>query len=236
MDNKKKNERSQVIRFISNNLMKLQVLDIEESETPDFILKLLNKKISIEHTQLIDPKTKQREKYLNKIIDVAHDKFMRNYSSNLNVHIIFKNIQLNSGKNSENNYADEVFRLIEEIYLNNKNFEFRLNSKKIDKIKFPTIEDVYVTNEDNFDYWQTFGAFLVEHLDINYFIKKISNKEKRLKNYHDKFDENWLLFVSNLGDKSSAYRTELLDLKKINSSFDKIFIFDFIADKIVIVK
>lgn len=55
MDKKKINERKQLVQFVSNEKLKFRVYKIENSETPDFIVNIDKKLISIEHSRLIKP-------------------------------------------------------------------------------------------------------------------------------------------------------------------------------------
>ena len=146
MDKKKELEKHHLINFISNEKMKLLVNNIKESETPDFVLSIGDKKISVEHTRLIYPELKQIESYKNKIIDNARIKFEEKYNKELYLLITFNNIILKAGKKAQENYTKEVFNLVESIYLNNKGFDFQVESKrKVEKVS-ELIESFTVSN------------------------------------------------------------------------------------------
>lgn len=235
--NKKKQiERYQLEKFISNETLKFLVYDIKESETPDFIVNIDKKLISIEHTRLINPELQKIEAYRDKIIKKAQKLFEEKYSDKLYVLVTFKNIILKSGKVEEENYTQEVFKLIEEIYLNNKKYSFRIKSKKNREKVSQTIESFSVNNIDNFSHWQHFGAYLVDWIDMDWLQSIINKKESNIKNYSNQFYENWLLLVSDFGTKASANRTDLVDFSIIKTKFDKVYIHNYIADEVTIVK
>src|SRR5690606_10258091 len=117
--------------------------------------------ISIEHTRLINPQLQQVENYRDRIIKTAQKRFESKYSDRLYALITFRNIQLKGGKIAEEKYVDEVYNLIEQIYLNNRSFEFRIDSKRHKEKVSATIESFSVDNVQNFSQWQHFGAYLV---------------------------------------------------------------------------
>jgi hypothetical protein len=236
MENKKLIEREQLEKFISNEKMKFIVHNITNSETPDFIVNINKRNISIEHTTLIHPELKKVENYRNKIIDNAKKKFEEKYSDYIYTLVTFKNIQLKSGKKEEQKYTDEVFKLIEQIYLTNKNFKFNISSKRRRDNVSEIIEYFSVDNVHNFSHWQHFGAFLVDWIDVNWLQKIILKKENNLGKYANNFNENWLLLVSNFGTKPSAYRTDFIDFSVIKSKFDKIYLYCYREDEVQIIK
>jgi hypothetical protein len=101
---KKEREKYILIEFISE--LKLPVISIEASETPDFYLKtmLLNntkkeKLISIELTKIINPNLKKREAIGNKIIELAKDEFLKLFPKiKLVVFVYFENYFLSEKK------------------------------------------------------------------------------------------------------------------------------------------
>ena len=131
MDNKKKTERLHLEKFVSNERMKFFVYDIENYETPDFIVNINEKIISIEHTKLINPELYEIEKYKDKIIKDAQKRFEEKYSEELYVLITFREIPLKAGKIERQKYINEVYNLIEQIYLNNQKFDFKISSIRI---------------------------------------------------------------------------------------------------------
>jgi hypothetical protein len=235
-DKKKQIERFHLEKFVSNENLKLLVYGIENCETPDFEVNINNRLVSIEHSRLINPQLQQVEQYRDKIIKLAQKRFEDKYSDKLYVLITFKNIVLDGGKIAEQNYIDEVFNLIEKIYLDNKFFEFKIHYKRQRKIISKFIESFSLDNIQNFSHWQHFGAYLVEWIDFDWLIGIIKRKEQNIDKYSKKYDENWLLLVSDFGTKASANRTDFIDFSVIKSKFDRIYIHSYMTDEVTKVK
>lgn len=236
MNNKKEIERYELRKFLSNEEMKFLVYKIIDSETPDFEVIINKNNISIEHTKLILQEKRQVEEYLKKIVRLAQNKFNEKYDDDLYVLITFKNKIFEGGKMEEQKYVDEVFQLVESIYLNNKDFEFSIHSKYNKFSITKNIETFSIYNNRKMNHWQTFGAWKVDFIDLKWLEKNIKIKEEKIEKYEKTFYENWLLFIANFGDKSSSLRTDFTDFSEIKSKFDKIFIYSFIEDKVTVVK
>lgn len=229
-------ERNHLTSFISNSKLNLLVYGIEDSETPDFIVNIDNKLISIEHTRLINPHLKKIEQYRERIIKSAQIKFEKKYSAQLYLLVTFNNIILKSGKIAEQKYINEVFTLIENVYLCNKDYEFIVHSKKRKARVSELIESFSVDNSRNFSNWQHFGAYLVDWIDMEWLTEVIEKKENNIERYQNKFSENWLLLVSDFGTKASSHRFDKIDFSEIKTKFDKIYLYSFRADEIEILK
>lgn len=237
MDKKKLIERKELIKFISNEKIPLRVYNILDSETPDFILKMINKEISIEHTRLIKPKLQQTEKYKERIVENAQKIFEEKYPfEKLYVMITFNNIPLKGGQRAQENYTNEILTLIEQIYLNNKSFDFSLSSKMSIESLTHTIESINIDNIQKFSCWQSFDSFIVEQIDVEWLKQVIQKKGDNIGKYKSSFDENWLLLVADLGSKASSHRIDLMDFSLIQSKFDKIYFYEYRADEICIIK
>ncbi|PKB15208.1 hypothetical protein [Flavobacterium sp. 5] len=236
MSTKKEIERHHLTSFISNEKLKLLVYGIEDSETPDFIVNIDKKLISIEHTRLINPHLQKVEQYRERIIKNARIRFEEKYSAKLYLLVTFNNIILKSGKVAEEKYTTEVFTLIENIYLCNKDYEFTIHSKNRKAKVSELIESFSVDNTRNFSNWQHFGAYLVDWVDMEWLKDVIEKKENNIERYQKQFYENWLLLVSDFGTKASSHRFDRIDYSGIKTKFDKIYLYSFRADKIEIVK
>lgn len=232
---KKQIERYHLERFISNESLKLVVFAITEDERPDFSLKLKDRQISIEHTRLLNPDLQEKEQYKDKIIKSAQKLFENKYREKLYTLITFHDDVIQSGKKNQESYVNHVFSTIEEIYLNNKNFEFHLSSKRMDNIS-DLIENIDINNKLNFSHWQHFGAYSVEMIDKEWFIDVIKRKEQNISKYVNKFDENWLLLVSDFGTEASTKSFAGFDFSEITTQFDKVYLYSFMPNSITIVK
>lgn len=236
MDKKKQIERYQLEKFVSNEKLKLLVYGIENCETPDFEVNINKQLVSIEHSRLINPQLQQVEQYKDKIIKLAQKRFEEKHPDKLYTLITFNNVVLEGGKIAEEKYVDEVFTLIERIYLDNKRFEFRINSRVNTQRVSQIIESFSVDNIQDFSHWQHFGAYLVDWIDMDWLKGIIKKKERNIEKYKKNYDENWLLLVSDFGTQASANRTDFIDFSGIESKFDKIYIHSYMADEITTVK
>ena len=236
MNKKKEIERHHLTSFISNKDLKFLVYEIEDSETPDFIVNIENNLISIEHTRLINPELKKVEQYRERIIQNARKRFRKKYKAELYVLFTFNNIRLKSGKSAEQKYTDEIFYLIENIYLCNKKFDFRVESRDRTSRVSELIRSFSVDSTRNFENWQHFGAYLVDYIDMDWLQKVITKKENNIQRYPKIFYENWLLLVSDFGTKSSAHRFDHIDFSQIKTKFDKVYIYNFRPDEVGSIK
>jgi hypothetical protein len=185
---------------------------------------------------LINPDLKKVESYREKIIKNAHKQFEEKYRAKLYLLVTFNNISLESGRIAEQKYSNEVFKLVEDIYLSNKDYDFRIDSRKRKARVSELIESFSVDNTRDFSHWQHFGAYLVDRIDMNWLQGIISKKEKNIERYPKEFYENWLLLVSDFGTKASAHDFDRIDLSRIKTAFDKVYLYSFRPDEIEIVK
>ncbi|MGY5253931.1 hypothetical protein [Sphingobacterium spiritivorum] len=236
MDKKKKIERDQFEKFISNEKLRLPVYDIEYSETPDFIAIINKKTVSVEHSRLINPMFQQIEQHKEKIIKNAQKKFEEKYSDKLYTLITFNDTPLKPGKHEEDKYTDEVFHLIEQIYLANRSFEFSVSSFSHRVKVSPSIESFSVNNTFDFSHWQHFGAYSVSRIDMDWLQNIIYRKDKNIDKYSRKFDENWLLLVSDFGTEASTNDFFDIDFSIIKSRFDKIYIYSYMMNQVITVR
>lgn len=236
LNNKKEIEKYHLTKFLSNENLKFLVYGVEESETPDFIVNIDKKLISIEHTRLINPDLKKKESYRDKIIKIAQKKFEKKYSEKLYSLITFNNIDLKFEKAERQKYINEVFKLIEDIYLCNKKYEFRIDSRKRKARVSELIKHFSVDNTRNHSHWQHFGAYLVENIDMDWLQSVISKKEKNIERYPKEFHENWLLLVSDFGTKASTHNFNRIDFTQIKTVFDRVYLYSYMTDSVEIVK
>ena len=232
---KKQIERYHLERFISNDNLGLIVYNIKEDETPDFSLKLKDKLVSVEHTRLVNPDLQQKEQYKDKIIKEAQKLFEEKYDEKLYVLITFQEDVLQLGIKNQRKYVKHVFDFVEQIFLNNQNFEFHIYSKLSEETT-EFIEGVNINNRDNFSHWQHFGAYSVDQIDKDWFKGIIHKKEQNISNYNGTFDENWLLLVSDFGTEASTKSFYGFDFSEITTQFDKIYLYSYMPDNITVVK
>ncbi len=223
---KKERELILLTDFISNSSLGLRVKKIVESETPDFIVKELKKDISVEITELIHPKLREKEIFREKLVDKAHKIFKEKYDAELYVLICFSNVPLKSKGKEFEKHANDLFKKIEDIYLPNKDLEFDVSTKR-DRFSTSFIDTISVSNKRDFENWQSFGAFKVDSVDKVWIDKVILDKELMIKNYSIEVKEHWLLIAANFGFKSDTHTFHYLLQNEFESKFDKIFIYKY---------
>jgi len=223
-----KKEREMILLrdFISNESLGLRVKRIDENETPDFVIQELTKAISVELTQLIHPGLMEREMFIEKLVDRAHKLFKEKYKAHLYVLITFSDIPINSTANGVSKLAEEVFRMVEEIYLPNRKHEFHISANYFDSDD-DWVERITISNNLEFEHWQPFGSFRVNEIDTNWVKKVINQKEQLIDKYNTLVDEKWLLLVSNFGFRSDTHSFHYLKQEKFQSRFDKIYLFKY---------
>ena len=230
---KKDLERTQLINFVSNKELGIPVIDIINNETPDFIVKSTKKQLSVEVTQLIYPKIKMQEAFQNNIVKDAEQLFLEKYDVMLQVYVTFRSYGLNASKTHSIKYSQQIFEIVERIYISNQEFEFNVSSRNKRRPFNSFIDSITIKNDFNFSGWQPFGAYKVDKIDEEWLMKKIASKGEKIKKYEKTFDENWLLLISSLGHKSSAHDFAFMNIKPIPSLFDRIYIYEYMQDRII---
>lgn len=221
---KKKFELILLKDFISNKDLNLKIKTIIEGETPDFVIQELTKNISVELTRLIHADTIQKEAFQEKLVAIAQSLFKEKYDEELYVLVTFSDIPIKCSTGEIKIYADELFKIVEEIYLPNRNHEFHVSSKFNRHIN-SYIDRITISNDRDLENWQPFGAFRVNYIDINWIKEVIRGKEKNLHKYSHNFKENWLLLVANFGHQSSAHRFDHLTRQQIETEFDAVYLY-----------
>jgi len=212
--------------FISNKGLKLRVKSIIESESPDFIIEELSRNISVELTRLIHPDTIQKEAFQEKLVEIAHKIFKEKYDEELYVLVTFSDIPIKCKGVEIKKYAEEIFKIVEEIYLPNRKHEFHVSSGREKPINF-YVDHISISNHMGLENWQPFGAYKVNYVDVDWVKDVIKEKEKNLVKYRHKFTENWLLIAANFGHQSSGHRFHHLKKEKIETEFDKVYLYKY---------
>lgn len=224
---KKDKEYNILRKFISHETHGLRIVNIEHSETPDFILHELNKTISVELTELRHQKLKQQESFQIKIVEAAWSKFREKYNANIQVLVNFSHVPIKANANEVKLYIKELHDLVERIWLNNRDYEFRLTNMGRSRKRNHWIDSISVNNVLDIEYWQPFGAFKVDRIDPSWIKKVIEGKEAMLDKYQKTFTERWLLMVANFGDKSSTHDIFFLDMSDLQTKFDHVYLYKY---------
>ena len=229
---KKDLERRLLESFISNESLGLRVKSIEDSETPDFIIDEMTRIISIELTRLIHPKLIQIEAFHEKIVEAARLIFRERHNTNLRVLVNFCNTPIKCKASEFDSYVEQLCSLVETAYVNNKDFDFRLSSRRRPVNHF--IDSISISNDLYFENWQPFGAYRVDDVDTNWLKQRIKSKEDCISKYQRAFDEKWLLLVANFGHKSSTHGFDSLGASTFESSFDRIYLYTYMNNAITL--
>jgi hypothetical protein len=186
---------------------------------------------------LIDLELKFIEEFRNSVIATAHKTFKQKYDKELYCLIGLRNIKLGEKRLERQgqieNYGLKLFKRIENIYLDNFSAnEFDVTIEQINEFD-DIVTRLHVKTSNGFDHWQYFGAHRVDWVNVDWLTKKIKEKEQKIANYRQSFDENWLLLISNTGTKPSAHRFDFLDFSQIETRFEKVFVYKSMESKII---
>ena len=229
---KKQKERTTLNRFL--HLVKVTPTRISENETPDFDLVVGDRAISVELTDLIDPKVKKIEMYRSRIIEMAKCIFIRKNGDIISAKFIFANVELKGGKENELQYAVALSNAVE-LYCKGREDEQFNDTIEFEGHHCDFLHEILVANDQGSTYWEDFGAHGVPGVDENWLKSRIKNKEEHLGKYSDTYDECWLILTARFGKKSSAFSFDFV-VDQYISSFDKIFLYKLIDDEVMTLK
>lgn len=202
---------------------------------PDFMVSKENRTIGIEHTRLMDNKSKQFVSAVKNILKRAEKQLLLIDASltqiiniSFNYSKLIWNGKLLLSEKFRANEKEEVAMVISN-YLNSV-----LEKNDIDKPEF--IEKVSISGPTNF-------SLSIEHNEkylgksdfIEQLLKTIDSKESKFSRYLQagSFDEIWLLIVAGGASTASSYDFADIVFEKINSQFDQIFLFDNFSCQII---
>lgn len=223
---KKAIERYYLRKFISDPALGLRVKNIEDSETPDFIVQTIDSTISIELTQLIDPKLKEHEVFQRKVVRSAMELFQtKNTNVTLDVLVTFSK-QFKYQKSNPDTIAFEICEEVNRVYQFNKDFDFRIatpSGRRFKRLSY--VDRLLVSTDGVFQTWQPVGAHMVDYIDPEWMAGVVKRKESALSKYRHQYDQSWLLMVCDFGYKSSAFRFEKIRSSRMATDFDRVFVF-----------
>jgi hypothetical protein len=236
---KKASERRILTRFLSNQSLKVKAAGVRDMDPPDFSFDLFEnnkfKEVSVELTRVFNPSLKQKEAAQDRIVDTAWNLFKSQRDEHLVVYVVFTRETIPFDNLSMGGIASELFKFVHQIAERNQGCEFRVETKNTRPFN-KWIDTITVSNDQGFDNWQSFGAFRVPHVEESWFVNLVANKEAKIKNYPKQFDRKWIILVSNFGHESSAFQFNSLKLSFESSLFDKIFLYQYFSDEVIVFK
>ena len=232
-------EEHYLISFLSNESMKHLIGGIEQCDPdpPDFIFNTIKNKISIELKRVINPNLMQLENVQNKIVDKAVKIFNRKRKESLRVFVEFSPKSLLPTNKFISQLSEELVDYVEDMCDRNTGHSFSISQFRNRPIN-EVFSHISISNDVSFENWQPFGAYLVDYIDEKWFGEIIAEKESKMKanEYASKYDENWLLLISDFGHKSSAFRFDGLVNDYKASTFDKIYLYFKFKDEVIVIK
>jgi hypothetical protein len=187
--------------------------------------------------RLIKSEAKVIEEFRNEIVRRAHKEFRRQNDRDLYCLVTIANVRLNEkARNKQiNEYSKQLVEHVQSIANQQTDNDFDVSLDRGD-LKESVVERLHVKSSKGFDHWQQFGAHRVDWTDRDWLSERIMQKEQKIPRYPEKYDSNWLLFLSNLGSKSSAHRYDFMDFDSLQTTFDKIFIYQSQDGSVTVVK
>jgi hypothetical protein len=182
--NKKAIERRYLENFLTSKKLEQEILSIEDSETPDFIVSTCDKKISIELTKLIDVDLKFIEEFRNSVIRTAKKTFKEKYDRELCCLIGLRNIKLGEKRIERQEqiekYGAKLFDKVDRIYLDNySNTDFDVTIECINE-RDDIVTRLRVTTKMRLGHWQYFGAHRNDWINLEWLTKKLKLRRRRL--------------------------------------------------------
>ena len=212
IDDKKKKELTFLKQFLSYSKKNIEDIIIDK-EKPDFRVIMNSKKIGIEITEMINEELKKQEGYWENICQLLNEKIADDIdlkTSQISINIMpYKKYKIGNKEN-----------VVNEIYQHIKNEIRKPNYiQKVDIIKLN--KGICYIN---------FGVYYINELDKKCLIKRIQEKDEKIKNY-EKMDKQWLLLVIGQAWQSSSdelnNKINYSEIEAVkNSPFDEIFILE----------
>ncbi|ENY6498399.1 hypothetical protein ACFD7R_004616 [Vibrio parahaemolyticus] len=227
MSNKqKKIERFQFDKFVE--LLGLQYTSLEERESPDFICTLGSHRIGIELTEIKHPKKAEISGIQRSVVAKAQE--LCAHLDPLQVRVTFSHPVSYKGriKNEISKYiADVVVGSIEcARALNGSVYSVPLSDMSNQYGILGVYVNYGVCNNTTWlkaHRWSCIESGFVSSSFDQQLEKCIDSKNLKLKEYHKKCDECWLLIVADCSKKDQMFRLERQPKLNKNADFERVF-------------
>jgi hypothetical protein len=227
LEDKEKLEVCQIGKFLYKINPELRIMDKPKPPNPDFVLKVDNKIIGLEHTRIVDAEKSQSFFSISNLFDTAAKEYKRNNpDSNICATFRLKNDTLDFGQRDKK----ELIKIINAFVDEAKNGNYQNQPDFIDEIVLmPNSVVSFSYLENNFR-----GKPLTIH-DVQ---NAISIKETKLQKYYRQsnlINEFWsVLMVGSLN--STSYELDEQVNYKTESLFDRVYLMSDYSEEIIEVK
>jgi hypothetical protein len=225
--NKEKLEVCQIGKFLYLINPELRIADKLQPPNPDFILKIGNKTIGLEHTRILDVEKLQSFLSISNLFDDAAKEYQKNNpESEICATFRLKNDTLNFKKRDSKNIIQTINTFVNEA----KNGNFQSQPDFIDEIV------IMPNSVVSFSYLE--NNFRGKRLTLLEIKKAISNKETKLEKYYrlsHSINEFWLVLMVGSLNSASFVLDESIDYT-MESKFDRVYLMSDFSGEIIEVK
>lgn len=227
LQDKEKLEVCQIGKFLYLINPELRIEDKPQPPNPDFILKVDNKIIGLEHTRIVDPKKSQKFFSISNLFEAAAKEYKKNNPDN-NICATFrlKNDTLDFGKRDKK----ELIKIINGFVNDAINGNYQNQPDFIDEIVIMPNTIVSFSYLEN-----NFRGRTLTLLDVQ---NAISIKETKLEKYYSQSDlinEYWLVLMVGSLNSASFELGENINYKT-KSKFDRVYLMSDFSEKILEIK
>ncbi len=227
LQDKEKFEVCQIGKFLYLLNPELRIADKPQPPNPDFILKVENKTIGLEHTRIVDPEKSQGFYSISNLFDEAAKKYQKsNPESKICATFRLKNDTLNFEKRDKRNIIDTINTFVNEA----KNGDFKNQPDFIDKIV------IMPNSVISFSYLENnFRGKKLTHLKLQNAISIKETKLEKLYSQSNSINEFWLVLIVGSLNLASFELDESIDYR-MESKFDRVYLMSDFSNEIIEVK
>ena len=227
LQDKEKLEVCQIGKFLYRINPELRITDKPQPPNPDFILKVDNKIVGLEHTRIVGSEKSQSVYSISNLLSSASKEYQKsNPESKICATFRLKNDTLNFEKRDKDKIIQTINRFVDEA--NNGNFNNRPDF----------IEEIVIMPNSvvSFSYLENnFRGKALTALELQ---NSISIKEKKLKKYYSQsnsINEFWLVLMVGSLNSASFELDESVDYR-MKSKFDRVYLMSDFSEEIIEVK
>jgi len=218
LDRTKKRDKQKILELCHVGKFMCSYFDdfeiVRVSERPDFLISNAHLTIGLEHQLILDQKTKEREGFYDDVFEKVEQKLIQDDTlPNFLINIILKQDVDRTSRNKSfivETIAEIIRRFIRTGQLVDNDF----------------IEDASKMNHSRKTLNANFGGYLQQAINKNLILEAIQKKEENVGSYvKNSVLSQWLLLVIGSISESSYEVDNEFDIK-IDSKFEKIFLYE----------